>query len=815
MNPPPPTLEPTLNRWTAAAWAGWCVVLGGLAVNWHRLALLPPTMNPVQHERLVAAWLVALALTTFLATRRRPALAPASAAALAGTSSLPPDLWPLGAAIGLCLAGWAHRPWLLASGFAAQAGIAFAGAYERIYGVVSAESSSTLFQTAPAEAGHYLLHLLTPGWIVNQAAYAATLLAAARFQHRPLTAGTGGAAILTLALLAASPGLLERGLALRQGAQRHAEHLRTVVEATPPAARRAQHAELDVVWVIGESQSRWLWQLYGYPRPTTPGLQARRLELVLLGDAVSPHSYTVQSMLQTGYRARVGADGSQVSLLHLLRSAGIRVEWHSAQETFGPWASPIAEFAAGADTTSFYGSHLRWQPRGSPSPERHPDRLAQQALLRSLNAPAAGPRVLVHHMFAAHDPYCAHRPAQPMPDPAATPAAWFGAAANRWPALACYEGAVRFSDEVLSRYLESLAGRQRPAILVFVPDHGEAPEDGSGHNADRPSPRHLEIPAVVYFNEAARTVRAPSWQWLRQHADLPFLGSWTYELLLELTGVEAPELRLLSPPRLAPTFRAPPRVIYPHGRRWTYDGDGPALDLLTGTRQALARLPGAGRTRPPIYAHRVNTVLKGMEAARYFDGVEIDIVAGAGQILVNHPPMPASGLTLDELLQALAIRPGLKLWLDFKNPGISTAETLEALAQLDGRWNLRGRTVLELPADTPEAVFAAYAAAGWSTSLYLPDDFASCGAASASGDACDGRAQAWLAMARRTGIGAFSFDDALRAAVDRHLRPGAGSLRLLSWKLSLRSDDPALADAAADLAPLDALIVSFHSTFSP
>jgi len=836
----PPRIPPWrhLARAQAAplAWALWAVVCAALVMNWHRAALSPADMNPMQVQRLAGLWLVVLAVAAWWSERRHGGSAGWIALGMASATILPADLWPLGAATAVSAAlliRGGTRGSRLSGGLlvALLAAMSLLGAYERIFGRVTAESLSTVFQTSPSEAGHYLAHLVTPGWVINQAVWILSLVLISLRGSSPDGAGRREEvlplAVVALAALAAAPGLLERALALKQGLAAHAQHLTTVTALADLPLRTAARTDLDVIWVIGESQSRWPWGLYGYPRQTTPQLVARKDDLVVMRDAVAPHSYTVHVLLETVYRrlrSDPGLAGGNVALIDLLRSAGVSVHWHSAQERFGPWATPVAAVAARAQTVEFFGSHLRLRPTLSAATE-HPDRLAQEALLARLaTAPdRLGPNLLVHHMYAAHDPYCVHVPSDgaiSAPGVAGAAAAWFGAAPDLSASLRCYEQAVRFTDDLVAQYIDAAGPRTRPTIVLFVPDHGEAPEDGSGHNADRPSARHLEIPVFAYFNPAARQSYPTHWENLRRNAQAPFLGSWTFELLLDLFGVAAPDVELLAPSPAASPYRPPARIIYPKGRRWNYDAllEATPLDLLSATRKALARQPSDGRSRPPLFAHRVNTVLKGLEAARYFDGVEVDVVldAASGAFVVNHPPMPMTGLTLDDLLGALSFRPDLRLWLDFKNPQEATAERAVALLEvLDARHAIKGRALLEVPADVPEALVAVYARAGWQTSIYLPEDFSECAAGGGGEENCRQRAGALLAKARGAGAWAISFDDAQRTIVNRHVRPRAEGLRLLSWKLSLRSDNPQLAELTADLNPIDALIVVFPSPFSP
>lgn len=834
-----------LKRWWSLTWGlgrevGWTALVAlcaALALNWHYLALTPPDMNPVQLQRLTWVWLAVLACASWPCERKLPGSAAWIALLLASAALFPADLWPLAVAGTLIAAllfdararWWRALALLLALGIGTSS---LLSVYERNFGRVTAESLSTIFQTHPAEALEYIAHLVTPGWLVNLTVWSLLLGLVAGARRRvpgPLRPAVmaWAVAVATLAAVAASPGILTRALALKQGLADHRQRMLTIDTQMSVPARWARPVPLDVVWVVGESQSRWHWSLYGYPRSTTPQMTAMQDELVVMRDAVAPHSYTVQSLMEATYRPLRGASGQpvqSVSSVALLRSAGVAVHWHSAQEKYGPWATPLTALASRSNSVEFHGSHMRL-PWLNAASQTHPDVQTQTAVLARLaSEPAAsGPRMLVHHMYAAHDPYCAHKPLTPEPqsqDSTDSALAWFGAAPDRSANLRCYEQAVRFTDELLAGYVQMAAKLQRPTVVLFVPDHGEAPEEGSGHNADRASARHLEIPVLAYFNAAARQALPEHWNNLRQHQSHRFMGNWVFELLVDLFGVVAPDVRLAPSSPSAANYAPPERIIYPKGRRWNYDSlqDASKLDVLSSTRKALARKPGDGRRAPLLYAHRCNSVLKAIEAARYFDGIELDIVLdeGSRSVLVNHPPMAVSGLTLGAMMRALSFKPQLQFWLDFKNPGATPPELgLALLGELDQRFSLKARSLLEMPADTPAAVLQAYAVAGWRTSIYVPEKLATCVGPSGDATACNRQASDLVALARQVKASALSFDDALRSAVDQYVRPQAQGLQLMSWKLSLKSDDPRLVDMAADLQPLDGLIVSFPSSFSP
>jgi hypothetical protein len=817
------------RTWTVIGSAAWLALCATALLNWSRYGLAPEAMNPAQGQRVAALWIATMVVTTLWVGRKASWAPWAAALFLSAASLFPLALWPLALLTGgACL--WsvvaARRPWWLLTVLLAFAA-SMLGAYERVFGRISAVSASTLFQTTPFESLTFVLHLVTPGLLVNWALFATSLWLFARRSSAAaeVQAAAGPlVAVLLLALLMCSPALLDRGLSLKLGLALHRAQQAATVPPDTLALRQAKSG-IDIVWIIGESNSRWHWSLYGYPRSTTPRLSERASSLLVLRDAVAPHSYTVQSLMQSSYRPMSGDEiagaNRNASIVDVLRSASVRVHWISAQERFGPWATPITSLADRADTKQFVASHLRlW---GSSFRGPHPDHDAQAAMLGLLAQPTTGSRVLVHHMFAAHDPYCVHRPrgASP-PDP------WqgvrhdgvFGVARDQSAALGCYENAVRFTDELLDVYIDAAQKAGRATVVMFVPDHGEAPEEGTGHNVDRPSARHIEIPAVLYFNDAAQKQLAVQHSALASHVDAPFFGSWTYELLLDLLEIPADGLLLRTRSPASGAYRPPQRTIYAEGRPWNYDDatDNAIDDVLSRTRNTLRRVRAAYPPTAPVFAHRVNTLLKAQEAARYFDGAELDIVfdSSADGFFVYHPPMPNTGLRLAQQLQALANNPELQLWFDFKNP--SREDVVAGLAQLetlDSEWQLKRRAILEIPEARESDVFAAYASAGWRVSLNIGDDFAACNSRPATDVVCRDRAHTLTRKAHAVGLHALSFDYKLWSAVGRFVVPLKANLRLYSWRLDLKSDDTDLPQRLAEMPQFAGLIVTFPSRFSP
>jgi hypothetical protein len=548
-----------------------------------------------------------------------------------------------------------------------------------------------------------------------------------------------------------------------------------------------------------------------------------RKDLLLFSDVVSADSHTVLSLMEMFYRPFYRSDESfalqeqkKVSLVNVLNAAGVETAWLSAQAPFGPWAAPISTLAKDSTVSEFFDKSAG----GTYSKARFladPDIRAKEALLQQLEAsPQRAKRLLVQHMSASHGPYCKHVLHDDHYGLPAGGAAYFGEAADLSDSMLCYDKAIRFTDSIVADVIDVSSKRARPTIVIFVPDHGEAPEEGTGHNNSAHSARHVEIPMLVYFNTAARAAEPDAYAKVSALAGKPFVNRWVNELVMGLLDVSAKGLRQEIDAPLNESFVPPAREIMRSSGGIQYDrlsfSDG--KDALELTRLNLKKVSEDGSWTKPLFAHRVDSMAKALEAKQYFSGIEMDLVFDeqSRRFDVRHPPAEKTGLSLDEQLIAIADKPNLQLWLDFKNPpaGRNTG-ALQLLNGLDQRWRLKSRTILELPAAAARDGMRAYSDAGWRTSYYLPPEFASCGGAAATAK-CVKWAQQIIHDAQAGGATYLSFDYQLFPAVSRYIVPQKGALKLLSWTW-IDADTQGLSEKLAALPRFDGLIIPFRSKF--
>jgi hypothetical protein len=212
---------------------------------------------------------------------------------------------------------------------------------------------------------------------------------------------------------------------------------------------------------------------------------------------------------------------------------------------------------------------------------------------------------------------------------------------------------------------------------------------------------------------------------------------------------------------------------------------------VLNVRRALARVAAAHpKLMGSLWAHRVDTLGKMMQAARTFAGVEMDVLydAESRELIVNHPPQAPSGLTLDaQLAYANRLNPKLALWLDLKNLTEANAgRVLEELNRLDARHSIRGRALVETDHTGPAA--AALRSAGYRSSSYLPTKVVTQNAeGTGPGFSCYGADEIKRAVAARR-FAAVSYDWRGRPWVERCLGRFVRERGLQSYTWDLEID---------------------------
>ncbi|QYG07681.1 phosphoethanolamine transferase [Janthinobacterium sp. PAMC25594] len=258
-----------------------------------------------------------------------------------------------------------------------------------------------------------------------------------------------------------------------------------------------------VILVIGESTNRASMSLYGYPRATTPRLDAMRAKLLVFNDVISPASSTVESMMTMLTPADIGnpdAWMSKPNLLMLAEAAGYKTFWVSNQTRNDGW---IGLLAGQADESDFINY-------GTGRGENNFDGNLFQPFAHAL-ADTAPKKLIVVHLLGAHPSYDMRYPSRFAHfDQArdAVSAQMVSQGRSRWIRNQRdeYDNAIRYGDYVLGTLIgmADKAKAGRAASLLFVSDHGQEVgynRNHAGHSASDKS--GYEIPMLIWNNQQA------------------------------------------------------------------------------------------------------------------------------------------------------------------------------------------------------------------------------------------------------------------------------------------------------------------------
>ncbi len=282
-----------------------------------------------------------------------------------------------------------------------------------------------------------------------------------------------------------------------------------------------------VVFVIGESATRDHWQLYGYPRETTPRLAARADELVVFDDLLAPWAHT-QEVLQMLLTRETLADRDEpivATLPQVLGASGYRCVLLSAQGHWGVYDTIDAMLFTGC-ARQVYLQDL------SPSETEHDERLLPLVAAELTAAAKEGaPLVLFVHLYGSHCAYGDRYPAE---------ASFFTVAARRdgrFEAMSvdAYDDSIRYTDGLLGNVIDLLEKEGREALFVYLSDHGETPD--SGMMRKQSDPALWRVPFVVWPSPAYRRAYPERIAALNRHRHDPLQSDRLYDGLLELMNV--------------------------------------------------------------------------------------------------------------------------------------------------------------------------------------------------------------------------------------------------------------------------------------
>ncbi len=290
------------------------------------------------------------------------------------------------------------------------------------------------------------------------------------------------------------------------------------------------------VLVIGESSRRANWQLFGYRRPTNPGL-SQLTNLVPLPRFITswPESIAAIPMILTRRKPAMAWDAPwhEASILRAMQEAGYETWWISNQQAIGEFDSPVSMYAYEAEHVEWL-NHASWTAPGSYDGD----------LLRPLEDALDASHhdlFIVLHMMGSHVKYDYRYPkrfTRWQPTQLSPPGQ--GTLVER--ARNSYDDSILYSDHVLTEVIDVLKRSGAVSALWFESDHGEviptATCDKEGHGVG--TVPEYEIPAFFWYSDAYARHFPARVSEVRANAGKRTLSGDTFESLIDMVGVTFP-----------------------------------------------------------------------------------------------------------------------------------------------------------------------------------------------------------------------------------------------------------------------------------
>ena len=296
----------------------------------------------------------------------------------------------------------------------------------------------------------------------------------------------------------------------------------------------------NIVFILGESTNRNHMHLYGYYLPNTPHLDEMQAkgEIVAYSDVISPHSTTVEVLSELFTFCDYESDKPWYeyhNLIDVMNAAGYRTHWLSNQESSGIWGN-VAQLYANHSTM-----HRFTRLRDSTEDVGVLDGELFPLLDEALSEAPSDRNFYVLHLMGGHGlyynryPYSFHK--------------FTGEdirleiAMRFRDIVAQYDNALYYNDYVVSEIIDRF--RDKEALVVYVPDHGEAvyDEGGSiaGHLEENPDRHMIEIPVIFWASKTFRDKYPEKWEAIEEAADRPYRTDDMIHTMLELADIKTSE----------------------------------------------------------------------------------------------------------------------------------------------------------------------------------------------------------------------------------------------------------------------------------
>jgi heptose-I-phosphate ethanolaminephosphotransferase len=293
-----------------------------------------------------------------------------------------------------------------------------------------------------------------------------------------------------------------------------------------------------LVLVIGESTNRGRMHLYGYPRQTTPNLDAMKDQLQVFNDVITPRPYTIEALQQVLTFADEENPDLYLktpSIVSVMKQAGYKTFWITNQQTMTKRNTMLTTFSEQADEQVYLNNNRNQNARQYDGDVLEP-------FTKALGD-AAPRKLIVIHLLGTHMSYQYRYPQEfekftgrdgvpPVIDD------------SKLELYNSYDNAVLYNDFVVSSLIKEYSKTDPNGFLLYLSDHGEdvydsATHDVLGRNEGKPTIPMYTVPFIVYGSP--KWLQTHNWNFDSIH-NRPYSSSNLIHTWSQLAGLSFDEL---------------------------------------------------------------------------------------------------------------------------------------------------------------------------------------------------------------------------------------------------------------------------------
>jgi heptose-I-phosphate ethanolaminephosphotransferase len=277
--------------------------------------------------------------------------------------------------------------------------------------------------------------------------------------------------------------------------------------ALPPLANfkdSSGDAPRTLVLVIGESTQRGRMSLYGYPRETTPELDALHKSdpnFTVFNNVVTSRPYTIEILQQALTFANEKNPDlylTQPSLMNMMKQAGYKTFWITNQQTMTARNTMLTVFSKQTDK-QFYMNQQRTQ-----SAREYDSNVL--APFKEVLADPAPKKFIIVHLLGTHIKYKFRYPDGQGKFDNNIDNVPAGLSNDELEAYNDYDSANVYNDHIIASLIKDYKATDPNGFLLYFSDHGEEvydtpPHKTQGRNEDSPTRHMYTVPFLLWTSE--------------------------------------------------------------------------------------------------------------------------------------------------------------------------------------------------------------------------------------------------------------------------------------------------------------------------